>query len=52
LVLGEPFKYYFANFSAKKELRIRGVPPSPLYGFFPENFSSKRAKNGVFAQKT
>ena len=29
-----------------------GYPPPPLYGFPPENFSSKRAKNCVFAQKT
>ena len=33
------------------ELRIWGVPPPPVYGFSPENFSSKRAKNGVFCSK-
>ena len=37
------------NIFGKKELRIWGVPP--LYGFFPENFSSKRAKNCVFLLK-
>ena len=57
-------KYYFADFIrkwgtrpclriflAKKELRIWGFPVPPLYRLFPENFSSKRAKNFVFCSK-
>ena len=50
--LREPSKYYFADFvrkggtpplyglffPAKKGLRVWGVPPPPVYGFFPENF--------------
>ena len=62
----EVVKYYFADFVRKGgtppplygfffrqggSYGFGGYPPPPLYGFFPENFSSKRAKNGVFAQK-
>ena len=50
-IFRKPFKYYFADFVckwgtlpplrnfflAKKELRIWGVPPTPVYGFPPEN---------------
>ena len=53
----EPVEYYFADFvtlriffGKKGVTDLRGTPP-PLYGFFPENFSSKRAKNCVFLLK-
>ena len=43
----EPVKYYFADF-----VRKRGTPLPPLYGLFPQIFSSKSAKNcGFLAQK-
>ena len=59
------FKYYFADFvrkggtppplriffRQKKSYGFGGYPPPPLYGLFPEKFSSKRARNGASCSK-
>ena len=63
----EAVKYYFADFVRKwdtppspfhgclfwqkRSYGFGGYPPPAVYGFSPENFSSKRAKNCVFCSK-
>ena len=63
--LSEAIKYYFADFvrkggtppplrtkfSAKKELRNWGVPPSPPLRIFPRKFSFKKGKKLCFLLK-
>ena len=50
-VRGVPSPLYGQNFRQKKSYGFGRYLPSPLYGFSPENFSSKRAKNVFFCSK-
>ena len=47
---GEPPPLSGQNFSQKKGTDKGGTHPPTLCGHFPENFSSKMAKNSVFVQ--